>query len=112
MQPAQLPKVGLDPLERRLDPGQHVLGVLLERVVDLAVQGRGGGVGEVVVVRLLLGFVLQRPRVRLVQALDGQRDPVTLVEQDLRKRSVSTHRVYPPVDSAEGLIRVGAGGLA
>ena len=39
----------LDALERRVDRGQHVLRVLLERGVDLAVERLGRRVGEVVV---------------------------------------------------------------
>jgi hypothetical protein len=44
----------LDALQRRVDVGEDVLRVLLERVVELAVVRLGRRVGEVVVVRGLL----------------------------------------------------------
>ena len=58
----------LDPLQRGVDLGEHLLRVLLERVVDLAVERRGRGVGEVVVARRR-----RSPRPRRRASPDGRR---------------------------------------
>ena len=68
-----------DPPQRLVDRGQHVPGVLLERVVDLAIERGRRRVGEmVVVVGLLLGLFLQRAF--HVEVLDRGRNELALVQ--------------------------------
>src|SRR5205085_10155946 len=74
----------LDPLERPVDRPEHLLGVLLERVVDLAVEGRGRRVAEVVVgvPDDLLRLVLERARGLFVQVVDRVQDALPLLLED------------------------------
>jgi hypothetical protein len=46
-----------------------VLGVVLERLLDLAVDGLAGAVGQVRVVAVLVGLILERVRQVLLQGL-------------------------------------------
>src|SRR5204862_701161 len=74
-----------DSLERALDCLQHLLGVLLERVVDLAIEGRGRRLAEVVV-RVaddLLGLVLERAGRLLVEVADRVEDTLALLLEDV-----------------------------
>ena len=79
---AQRPvRAGVDPRERRVDLAEHVLVVLLERVVDLAVERHGRRVGEMVVDRRLVGLVLERAAFSLVEVVDRADDALPLLEQ-------------------------------
>src|SRR5439155_17996212 len=60
----------LDARQRRFDRTQHVLGVLLERVVDLTIERDRSRLGEVVVDRRFLGLIFHRPRVLLMEIVD------------------------------------------
>src|SRR5262249_29370198 len=74
----------VDALQRAVDLREDVLGVLLERVVELAVVRHGRGVREVVVVdRVLAGFVAERARVLLVQVVDRRLHTLTLLSQEV-----------------------------
>src|SRR6266540_2624475 len=69
---AEAERAVVDSLQRVLDLLEHLLGVLLERVVDLAVERPGCGLCQVIVrpTHDLLGLVLERPGSLLVQVLD------------------------------------------
>src|SRR5919202_155986 len=68
-------------LERAIDLAENVAGVLLERVVDLAVDGLRGGVGGMIIGAAgdeVTGFVLERTGVLLVQIRDRVEDVLPL----------------------------------
>src|SRR3954454_19278382 len=74
----------LDPLQRCIDLRKHVLRVLLERVVELAVVRLCCGVGEMVVERRLLPrLVRKRAGVILLEVLDRGSDALALFEEEL-----------------------------
>jgi hypothetical protein len=60
-----------------------VLGVLLQRVVDLAVERYRGRLGEVVVERPFARLVLDGARVFLVEVLDRGADALALFLEQL-----------------------------
>jgi hypothetical protein len=68
-------------LERGVDRLEQAPLVLLEAVVELAVEGDGGDVGRMVVGGAVLGLVLDRARVFLVEVVDRLLDPLALLEQ-------------------------------
>jgi hypothetical protein len=68
-------------LERRVDRLEQAPLVLLEAVVELAVEGDRGDVGGMVVGGAVLSLVLDRARVFLVEVVDGLLDPLALLEQ-------------------------------
>src|SRR5438132_431409 len=74
----------VDALQRSLDLSQDVLGVLLERVIQLPVVRHRRGVGEVVVVHgVLTGLVADRSWVLLVQVVDRRFHALPLLQQDV-----------------------------
>src|SRR5262249_8744679 len=74
----------VDALQRAVDLREDVLGVLLERVVELAVVRHGRGVRALVVVaRVLAVFVADRARVLLVQVVDRRLHTLTLLPQEV-----------------------------
>jgi hypothetical protein len=68
-------------LERSVDRLEQAPLVLLEAVVELAVEGDRGDVGGMVVSGAVLGLVLDRARVFLVEVVDRLLDPLALLEQ-------------------------------
>jgi hypothetical protein len=68
-------------LERSVDSLEQAPLVLLEAVVELAVEGDRGDVGGMVVSGAVLGLVLDRARVFLVEVVDRLLDPLALLEQ-------------------------------
>src|SRR5207244_2775697 len=74
-----------DPLQRHVDRLQRPGRILLERVVELAVERDRGRLGEVVVEPPLLAFVLEGARILVVEVLDRVDDALPLVEQPLAK---------------------------
>ena len=62
---------------------EDVLRVLLERVVDLAVDRHGRRLGDVVVGRLVVRLVLDRARVLLVEILDRVEHALPLLLEEL-----------------------------
>jgi hypothetical protein len=73
----------VDALERGVDRSEQAPLVLLEAVIELSVEGDRGDVGRVVVGRAVLGLVLNRARVLLVEVVDRLLDPLALFEQPL-----------------------------
>src|SRR5690348_8524562 len=73
----------LDALERRVDLRAHLLGILAERVVDLAAECRACGVADVVVARArdLLGLVVDRPGMTRLQVGDRSLNAAALLEE-------------------------------
>jgi hypothetical protein len=71
----------VDVLERSVDRLEQAPLVLLEAVVELAVEGDSGDVGGMVVSGAVLGLVLDRARVFLVEVVDRLLDPLALLEQ-------------------------------
>jgi hypothetical protein len=68
-------------LERGVDRLEQAPLVLLEAVVELAVEGDRGDVRRMVVGGAVLGLVLDRARVFLVEVVDRLLDPLALLEQ-------------------------------
>src|SRR5581483_11387605 len=77
----------VEPLQRRIDRGEHSRRVLLERVVDLAIERDRRRLREVVVLRRrdLLDLVVQPAGMVLAQVRDRAFDPLALVEQKRAK---------------------------
>src|SRR3954467_1522233 len=74
----------LDPLQRCIDLRKHMLRVLLERVVELAVVRLRCRIGEVVVERRLLPrLVREGAGVILLEVLDRGGDALALLEEEL-----------------------------
>jgi hypothetical protein len=76
----------LDPLQRRVDLAEHGLGVLTERVVDLAAERDRCRLAEVVGVEAagdLFRLVLNRAWMPVAQACNGALDPPALVKEKL-----------------------------
>ena len=74
----------LDPLQRGVDLGEHLCRVLLERVVDLAIERRRRRLGELVVVRAgdLLHLVVEAAGMLLAEVRDRVVHALALLEQD------------------------------
>ena len=81
----------VDPLERRVDLDEEVLGVLLEPFVELAQIRLGRAVGDVVAGadREVAGLLEQRP---VVMHACARAEPVALALEDARNRSRSSAR--------------------
>src|SRR6266545_1922028 len=75
----------LDPLEGRVDRCQNVLRVLLERVVDLPIERDRRRLRHVIVDRHLLGLVLDRSGVLLLEILDRIEHAAALREELVAK---------------------------
>src|SRR5260370_31046775 len=73
----------VDPLERCVDQGEHVTGVLLEREVDLPVERGRRRLREMVVAcgGDLLDLVVERPRMIVAEVRDRLRHPLALLEE-------------------------------
>ena len=77
---------------------EHLLGVLAERVVDLAVERRRRGVAEMIVACSgdLLRLVIDRARVLFAQVVDRVLHALALLQQLVRNRSVSMLMLVGP----------------
>src|SRR5262245_4023830 len=77
----------VDTTQGGVDLTQHVPGVVLECVVELAVERRRGRVGHVVVISApraqLTGLVLERAGVLVVEVLDRRDHARALIEEAL-----------------------------
>src|SRR6478736_3630565 len=62
-------RAGVDPAKGGVDAGQQMLRVVLERLLDLAVDGLAGAVGQVRVVAVLVGLILERVRQIVLEGL-------------------------------------------
>src|SRR5205807_2621138 len=73
----------VDSGERGVDLAQDLLGVLSERVVDLAVQGRRRGLAEMVVARRrdLLDLLVERARMVVAKVCDRALHALALLEE-------------------------------
>src|SRR5205085_3154716 len=77
----------LDALQRGVDLGDDLLGVVAERVVDLSAEGRRRGLGEVVVARPgdLLDLVVERAGMLVAERRERVLDATPLVEKRVAK---------------------------
>src|SRR5207249_336182 len=89
----------LDPPQRVVDRGEDLLRVLLEALVELAVERGGGDVAEMLVdPHELARLVLEAPGVLLVEVLDGTDDPFpTLAEEALELLEVDRRQLSRPL---------------